>query len=74
MLLKNKATNSRMIHPERTGEMTYQYPNSGIFPVELTAIKAVAPPGGCSVLVYCINTIEKATAKGAESQMICGTN
>lgn len=62
------------MHPERTGERTYQYPNSGIFPVELTAISAVAPPGGCNVFVYCINTIENDTAKGAESQMISGTN
>ena len=62
------------MHPERTGEITYQYPNSGIFPVELTAISAVAPPGGWRVLVYCINTMDKATAKGADNHMISGTS
>ena len=61
------------MHPDKTGETTYQYPSSGIFPVELTAINAVAPPGGCKVFVYCIKTIEKATAKGAEIQIISGT-
>ena len=38
------------------------------------AIKAVAPPGGCNVLVICIKTIEIETASGAVSHKISGTN
>ncbi|TDS16215.1 hypothetical protein B0I21_102541 [Sphingobacterium paludis] len=39
----------------------------------LTAMSAVAPPGGCKVRVTCMSTIDKATANGAVSQMISGS-
>ena len=62
MLLKIKATIKRINAPLKTGENTYQYPKSRIAGEPVTAIKAVAPPGGCKVLVICINTIAEATA------------
>ena len=40
----------------------------------VTAIKAVAPPGGWSVLVICIKTMDKETANGAEIHKISGIN
>lgn len=72
MLLKIKATKSSIKLPVRTGESTYQKPISFIFSVPITAIRAVAPPGGWSVLVICIKIIEKDTANGAASQIISG--
>lgn len=45
-----------------------------MFSVPITAIKALAPPGGCKVLVICITTIEVATAIGAATQIRSGTN
>ena len=61
-----------MIQPDSTGLNTYQYPIAEIFVPLLTAMSAVAPPGGCKVRVYCIQTIDKATANGAVSQIMSG--
>ncbi|MNJ96237.1 hypothetical protein D3C87_139580 [compost metagenome] len=60
------------MQPDSTGLNTYQYPIEEIFVPLLTAMSAVAPPGGCSVRVCCIQTIDNATAKGAVSQIISG--
>ncbi len=60
--------------PTNTGEITYIYPKSFICFEAVTAIKAVAPPGGWRVLVICIQIIERETASGAEIQTISGTN
>lgn len=38
----------------------------------VTAINAVAPPGGWSVLVICIITTDKATATAEASQIVSG--
>ena len=46
MLLNIKATINRIIVPDKTGDKTYKYPNVFIFSAPITAIKAVAPPGG----------------------------
>lgn len=43
-----------------------------IFVPLLTAISAVAPPGGCSVRVTCMPTIDDATASGAVNQIMSG--
>ena len=72
MLLNIKAIKSKIKHPVKTGDSTYQNPIVLIFSVPITAIRAVAPPGGCRVLVICIKTMEKATAKGAASQSVSG--
>ncbi len=45
-----------------------------MFGVPITAINAVAPPGGCKVLVICMATIESETANGAAIQLIPGNN
>jgi len=74
ILLKISATENRIRHPESTGLKTYQYPNEEILVPLLTAISAVAPPGGCNVRVCCMHTMDKATARGAVSQMISGSN
>lgn len=63
-----------MTVPEKTGISTYKYPNEDILVPPITAIRAVAPPGGCSVLVTCIATIDIATANGAVNQIISGKN
>ena len=60
------------MQPDSTGINTYQYPIEEIFVPLLTAMSAVAPPGGCSVRVCCIQTMDRATAKGAVSQIISG--
>src|SRR4051812_18131792 len=71
-LLKIRAVNSSIIEPARTGDKTYIYPSAFIFSEPITAIKAVAPPGGCRVLVICIHTMERETAKGAVNQITSG--
>ncbi len=74
MLLKTSATTNKIKQPDKTGLNTYQYPIAAIFVPLLTAISAVAPPGGCKVRVTCIRTIEEATANGAVSQIISGNS
>lgn len=49
MLLKISATIKRINTPVNTGNKTYRYPNALIFSDPITAINAVAPPGGCRV-------------------------
>src|SRR5688572_6730848 len=72
-LLNIKATASKIRQPVNTGESTKRNPRAFIFSEPITAINAVAPPGGCRVLVSCMATIEIETAKGAVSQMISGS-
>ena len=67
-----RATNNKIITPVKTGKTTYKYPNAFIFAEPVTAIKAVAPPGGCKVFVCCIAITESDTAKGAVSQTMSG--
>ena len=38
----------------------------------VTAINAVAPPGGCNVFVICMATIASATAKAEANQSVSG--
>lgn len=64
---------SKISTPIKTGEKTYIYPKLFILSEPMLAIRAVAPPGGCNVLVICIKIIEKETAKGAAIQIISGT-
>ena len=45
-LLNNSAMSSRMITPLNTGNNTYHHPKDLICSEPVTAIKAVAPPGG----------------------------
>jgi len=68
MLLKIIATNNRIAAPDKTGLKTYQYPIEMILADPIFAIKAVAPPGGCSVFVICIETMETETAKAEDNQ------
>lgn len=70
--MNTKATIKRIKHPTKTGEITYQYPIFFNSTEPVTAIKAVAPPGGCKVLVICIKTIDNETAKGAAIHKISG--
>ena len=63
-----------MIVPVKTGDNTKKYPSDFIFSVPITAISAVAPPGGWSVRVVCITIMERATARGAVIQIISGKN
>lgn len=50
------------------------YPNVFIFSLPIFAIKAVAPPGGWSVFVICIKTIERETANAEDSYNSLGIN
>ena len=72
MLLKIHATINKIKDPDKTGDSTYMNPSAFTFSEPMIAINAVAPPGGCKVLVTCIKTMESATAKGAVSQIILG--
>ena len=60
--------------PIKTGESTYRYPKAFILSEPMMAINAVAPPGGCKVLVICIRIMAVETARGAAIQMISGAN
>ena len=57
-----------MVTPVKTGEKTYSYPKLVIDGPPVTAIKAVAPPGGCSDFAICIPMIESETANGPAIQ------
>ena len=74
MLLKIKAVISSTNVPMKTGESTYIYPKAFILSEPMMAISAVAPPGGCNVLVICIKMMADETARGAAIQMISGAN
>lgn len=74
MLLKIKAVMSKTNVPIKTGESTYIYPKAFILSDPMIAINAVAPPGGCRVLVICIIIMADETARGATIQMISGAN
>ena len=54
--------------PTPMGISTYKKPRSWILSLPITAIKAVAPPGGCRVFVACIAAIAVATAKAVANQ------
>ena len=53
--------------PDNTGESKNKNPNECTLLVPITAIKAVAPPGGWVVRVSCIANMDKATAKAQHS-------
>ena len=72
MLLTIKAMVSKMTTPLNTGVSTYRKPRAWIFADPIVAISAVAPPGGCIVLVICIITIDKETDSAADSHNSCG--
>ena len=63
MLLIQSATTNIINAPSPTGMIAYKYPKLWILLLPITAIKAVAPPGGCNVLVKCIIAIAVATAR-----------
>ena len=69
MLFTTTAMISSINDPVATGINTYINPNSCIFSLPITAINAVAPPGGWSVRVSCMTIIEVATAKAEQNQM-----
>ena len=68
MLFTNRATTSMTAAPAATGRSTYRNPRAWIFELPMTAIRAVAPPGGCSVLVTCMAAIAVPTANGADAE------
>lgn len=72
MLLTIMAERNRIVTPVKTGDNTYIYPSPSILAEPMLAISAVAPPGGCMVLVICIHTIERDTASAAASHSISG--
>ena len=63
-LFTKRATTNIIDAPNPTGHSTYQYPSLWIALPPITAISAVAPPGGCPVPVSCIAKMDKATASG----------
>src|SRR5690606_22700340 len=71
-IIKYQCGEEQISVPDKTGLKTYQYPKEAILVLPATAINAVAPPGGCSVRVICIKTIDEATANGAVNQIISG--
>src|SRR5690606_16575136 len=71
-LLKTRATRSSMAAPVKTGDNTNQYSIAFIFSDPITASSAVAPPGGCKVLLICIAMMDSATANGAVNQITGG--
>src|SRR6218665_241493 len=72
ILFTISATANSIVTPDSTGDSTYRYPNDLIFSEPITAINAVAPPGGCRVLVNCMPIMDSETANGAVSQIISG--
>lgn len=68
ILLKTKAAINKMVTPVITGENTNSYPKLVMLDPPVTAIKAVAPPGGCNDLAICIAIIDVETARGAAIQ------
>ncbi len=60
--------------PSPTGTIAYRYPSAWILSLPMTAINAVAPPGGWSVFVACIAAIAVATARGEASHRWFGNN
>lgn len=72
MLLVMSAMINRMNTPDATGESTYPKPKAFIFSEPMLAMSAVAPPGGCIVLVTCIATMDRETANAEDNQSSCG--
>ena len=72
MLFTNSATSTNSAGPSVEGASTYSQPSACTSGEPITAIRAVAPPGGCSVRVACISAIAVDTASGAASQGVAG--
>jgi hypothetical protein len=68
-LFKKSATRRSTVAPNPVGTRMYKKPKSWIFGPPMTAIRAVAPPGGWRVLVICMSAMEDATAKDAPSEL-----
>lgn len=73
-LLIKSAIISMIIAPSPTGMIVYKYPIAWIFELPITAIKAVAPPGGWRVFVACMAAIAVATASAAANHGVSGKN
>ena len=73
MLFTIKAVTSIANAPDSAGirMKTKFFHGNSVFRV--TAIKAVAPPGGCNVSVNCIMIMDKATAIEVAIELSCGS-